>query len=205
MGTKKELFDEVNLHLMNDERPSIYLNEISNASLFQEYPFDMLALLKTVEQSKQYHPEGNVWNHTMMVVDEAARVKDRSKRKEAFLWAALLHDIGKTATTKVRKGRITSYDHETVGAELAGKFLHEFTTHEAWIDEVVYLVRWHMQVLFVEKNLPFGDLDEMMKQVDLQEIGLLALCDRLGRIGADRQQVKESIDRFLKTCEKKNL
>lgn len=203
--TNQELFEDIENHLMNDAQPSLYLNERCNDSSFASYPFTMLALLKTAEQSKQYHPEGNVWNHTMLVVDEAARIKHKSKHQTAFMWAALLHDIGKPATTRNRKGKITSYDHEKVGADLTRTFLLEFDCEPSFITEVVGLVRWHMQVLFVEKNLPFGDINQMIQEVDFKEVGLLALCDRLGRQGADRQKVKAGIDVFLKTCERKNL
>jgi putative nucleotidyltransferase with HDIG domain len=82
--------------------------------------------LKKVPQSPKHHPEGNVWNHTMLVVDEAAGKKGQSKDPEAFMWAALLHDIGKADATNQKKGRITAYNHEKVGAEQAGEFLREF-------------------------------------------------------------------------------
>ena len=103
-------FEELNKHLLEDIAPSGYFNSLDKE--LDIYPLNLLKKLKNVEQSKKYHPEGNVWNHTMMVVDEAAKVKDQSSHSKAFMWAALLHDIGKPDTTKVRKGRITSYDHD---------------------------------------------------------------------------------------------
>jgi len=87
-----------------------------------------------------------------------------------------------------------------VGAELTISFLSSFTDDMEWMSKVANLVRWHMEVLFLEKNLPFGNVKQMIADVDLHEIGLLALCDRLGRTGANRQEVKQGIERFLKTC-----
>ena len=74
------------------------------------------------------------------------------------MWGALLHDLGKAPTTKIRKGKITSYDHDKVGAELCREFLEVFTDDEEFIKQVTALVRWHMQTLFVIKNLPFADV-----------------------------------------------
>ena len=117
----------------------------------------VLRRLKDTPQSPVHHPEGNVWNHTMLVVDEAAKRRAESRCPAALMWAALLHDIGKPDTTRVRRGKITSYDHDKVGAELARRFLSGFSMEPAMIDRVCALVRSHMQVLFAAKGLPFGD------------------------------------------------
>ena len=95
-----ELYQNMEYHLMKDIQPSCYLNEIYEDPDFQKYPFDMLHKLKSVEQSPKYHPEGNVWNHTLLVVNEAARVRNKSKNPLAFMWAAMLHDIGKARKTR---------------------------------------------------------------------------------------------------------
>jgi putative nucleotidyltransferase with HDIG domain len=183
--TKQEVFLEMMIHLTQDEVPSEYLNRMSEKELFSEYPLNLLLKMKDTEQSKKYHPEGSVWNHTMMVVDEAAKVRNQSKDYQAFMWAALLHDIGKPPTTKVRKGKITSYDHEKVGAELSKEFLMYYTSDQEFIIKVCALVRWHMQILFVVNDLPYGEPREMIKEVNVHEISLLSWCDRMGRGGAD--------------------
>ncbi|MDP4181909.1 MAG: HD domain-containing protein [Bacillota bacterium] len=200
MTTSNDLFSEIYEHIINDERPSEFLNEIAKEPEFEKYPFNMLKKLKETKQSPKYHPEGSVWNHTMMVVDEAAKFKDMSRNKKAFMLAALLHDIGKYDTTKVRNGKITSYNHDKYGAELTRKFLNEFSEDNELIDNVVVLVRWHMQILFATNDLPFADLDRMKKEVDLREIALLGLCDRLGRLGADSVKEKNNIQTFLQKC-----
>jgi putative nucleotidyltransferase with HDIG domain len=185
---------------MRDPHPSEFLNRVSGSDEMKEYPFDMLSALRKTEQSPVYHPEGNVWNHTMLVTDKAAELKSRSKAPAAFMWSALLHDIGKPGTTLLRKGRITSYDHEKLGAGLAEKFLREFSDDESFIEKVTGLVRWHMQILFAVKDARFRKLDEMEKQADIREIALLGLCDRLGRLNADAEGEKEIVRRFLRIC-----
>ena len=200
MRSEKDLFQEMETHLLQDERPSRYFNTLFEDPLFTKYPFEMLGRLKQTKQSPVHHPEGNVWNHTMLVIDEAARIKTESRDQKAFLWAALLHDIGKPGTSKIRKGKITSYDHDKLGAELAGKFLTEFIQDSNLVQSVISLVRWHMQILFVVHNLPFADGESMKRQTDLHEIALLGFCDRMGRIGADRQEEENNIQLFLQKC-----
>lgn len=198
--TLTELYSSIDRHLQQDTKPSVYLNSICTNPLFQQHPFHMLYRLKQTEQSPLHHPEGNVWNHTMLVVDEAATVKDKSENPRAFLWAALLHDIGKPDTTRHRKGKITAYDHDKVGAVLAKQFLQEFTTDEPFIEAVSQLIRYHMQILFVVKGLPFADIQGMAKSTNLQEVALLGLCDRLGRGHPDRVKEEETIRIFLQKC-----
>lgn len=185
---------------MSDEKPSIYFNNICHEPGFRRYPFSLLLRLRDTMQSPKHHPEGSVWNHTVMVVDEAAKVKSRSSNEAAFMWAALLHDIGKPDTTKIRNEKITSYNHEAVGANMARKFLQEFDQDEEFTDKVAGLIRWHMQILFVVNDLPFARIKEMKEQVDIREIALLGLCDRLGRLNADREKEEENIRLFLKKC-----
>jgi len=195
---KQQYFDEITWHLLNDEKPSLYLNSLSEMDVFMEHPFYMLALLKKTEQSAKYHPEGNVWNHTMMVVDEAAKVRDKSQNAVAFMWGALLHDIGKPSTTKMRKGRITSYDHDKEGEKLSAEFLKELTGEKEFIAKVSALVRYHMHMLYILKDLPFADKAGLISgKVSMDELALLCRCDRLGRTGADERQVEEEYQRFL--------
>ena len=200
-----KIFEEFEKHLMEDKKPSIYFEKaVNNRNIFGEFPFTLLRDLVDTEQSPEHHPEGNVWIHTMLVVDNAAKVRDLSEDPRAFMWGALLHDLGKAPTTKIRKGKITSYDHDKVGAELCRKFLNEFTEEEEFIEKVIALVRWHMQTLFVIKNLPFGDIKSMSLEVSIKEIALLSQCDRLGRGGISEDKIKEekeNIKTFIRKCE----
>ena len=204
MIEKIVIFNDFDKHLLSDDKPSGYLNEeISTKVYFSEYPFNLLKALIDTPQSPLYHPEGSVWNHTMMVVDNAAMLKNESQDSRAFMWAAILHDIGKAPTTKIKRGKITSYDHDRSGADIAIKFLSELTDEENLIQKVSRLVRWHMQPLYVSKGLPFAHIEEMNSQVSIDEIALFSLCDRLGRGGLTKDKIKdekEEIKRFAKSC-----
>lgn len=207
MDERHELFIEFDRHLMEDAKPSDYLNGLEQDSdVFSEvYPFTMLGDLKMVEQSPKYHPEGNVWNHTMQVVDAGAVNRHKSQSPRIFMWSTLLHDLGKALTTKIRKRRITAYDHDRVGARMAEEFLRELTDDVEFIDGIKKMVRWHMQILYVAKDLPFADLDKMLEEVSAHEIGLLGLCDRLGRQPMSENRVEEEyryLELFMDICER---
>ncbi|MCR3757422.1 HD domain-containing protein [Clostridium felsineum] len=200
MKDRKELFKEIEKHLLNDSKPSEYLNKKLNSGELDEYPLTMLSELRNTEQNKEHHPEGNVWNHTMLVIDNAAKNRDKSSDKRAFMWGSLLHDIGKAKTTKIRKGKITSYDHDKIGENMAREFLEFFIEDEDFIYKVIKLVRWHMQTLFVVKNMSFADSKTMLKETSLNEIALLSLSDRLGRkplSSGKIQEEKENVKKFV--------
>lgn len=191
----KITYEDLNEHLLQDNCPSKCFNSVEKE--LKTYPLSMLLELKKVDQSKKYHPEGNVWNHTMMVVDEAAKVREDSHDSKVIMWAALLHDIGKPDTTRLRKGRITSYDHDVVGARLSINFLECFTKDRNFINKVSLMVKYHMHMLYVLKELPFGNPRQMIKDTDIHDIALLCRCDRLGRIGANEEEEVNNYFDFL--------
>lgn len=197
-NNRKELFDQIEYHLLHDEHPSEYLEQISREPWFLDYPFSMLGKMKETLQSKRYHPEGSVWNHTMMVVDEAAKRKIESKDARILMWAALLHDIGKPAVTKVRKEKITAYNHDAEGEHLTEDFLSCFSSDSSYIKSVAKLVKYHMHVLYVTNRLPFGDIEGMKRETDIGEIALLGFCDRIGRGGSILEDETKAVRQFQK-------
>ncbi|NFG24023.1 HDIG domain-containing protein [Clostridium botulinum] len=203
---EKKIFLEIENHLLNDEKPSLFLNEALHKGYFDKYPLSMIKELREVPQNPKYHPEGNVFIHTMMVVDEGAKRREISNDKRIFMWTLLLHDIGKKPTTKMRKGRLTSYDHDKVGAKMAEEFLNYFNENDEFIDYIRKLIRWHMQSLFVVKNTRFQDIEGILRDVNGDDIVLVSLCDRLGRGGLDDsliEQTKNDIEDFKKVLNSK--
>ncbi|MZK50518.1 HDIG domain-containing metalloprotein [Clostridium beijerinckii] len=199
---EKEIFLNIEERLISDDKPSIYLeNALKNHNL-DNYPFSMISDLRDVDQNPKFHPEGNVFIHTMMVIDQGAVNRERSRDKRVFMWALLLHDIGKKPTTKLRKGRLTSYNHDSVGAEMAREFLTYFNMEENFIDEVSGLVRWHMQSLFVTKDMKFQNIGDMLRDVDINEIFLVSLSDRLGRGDLDHIEINKTKEEVRKFKEK---
>ena len=119
--------------------------------------------------------------------------------------AAFFHDIGKPSSTKVRKGKITSYEHEKIGAIMVRDFLSVFTNDKDFIDDVSALVLYHMQMLFVINDLPFANVAEMKQNSDVVEIALLGLCDRIGRKGSVSSEEIKNMELFLQKCTAKEM
>jgi tRNA nucleotidyltransferase (CCA-adding enzyme) len=87
MNKLKTEFEELEQHLLEDEKPSLYLRDLAQNRWFMDsYPFSLLGDLKEVEQSPVHHPEGSVWEHTLMVVDLAAEGKGLSQDPRVFMW-----------------------------------------------------------------------------------------------------------------------
>ncbi|MSR85131.1 HD domain-containing protein [Candidatus Uhrbacteria bacterium] len=140
----ERITDEIKKLLLKAERPSIGLELAWDLGLIErDYP--ELFILKQTPQEPEWHPEGDVWIHTLMVIDQAARIVRREpgfteEEKLQVVFGALCHDLGKPATTKLapKDGimRLRSLGHEEAGEEptltLCTKWLFgESVTHAA--------------------------------------------------------------------------
>lgn len=192
--------------LLYDKKPSLYFNKLFKTGELDIKPLDLLKRLSEVNQSKKYHPEGSVWNHTMMVIDNAAYYREYANNKKVFMWAALLHDIGKIKTTRLRNGRWTSYNHDNVGYDESYTFLKKIGfKDEKFIKEVQNLIKYHMHFLYIQKDLPFANEKDMIENVDINDMTLIFLCDRLGRGGLnkdDKLEIIASMHEFLEKYKK---
>ncbi|MFK4730490.1 HD domain-containing protein [Agromyces mediolanus] len=113
-----------------------------------------LAALAATPQDPQWHPEGDVLVHSLGAADLAARLADEQgaepDRRRLLVLAALLHDVGKPATTRAHEGRITSLGH----AEHGGALVRELGGRLGWPGSLVRplaaLVETHMAHVSVQ-------------------------------------------------------
>lgn len=107
-----------------------------------------LQLLRGVMQNKQWHPEGDVFEHTMQAVDAAAAIgctyADESQRL-LLIYGLLCHDLGKITATHVVNGIIKSERHAVQGVPLARRMMSRLTKNHDRIDGVCTIVRYHME------------------------------------------------------------
>ena len=143
-------------------------------------------------QEPEWHPEGDVWIHTLMVVDEARRrIEDLPHASQvAVMLGAVTHDFGKPGTTAVLDGRIRSLGHEEAGVEPATAFLDRLNLHS--VDgydvraQVLGLVAHHLKPgMWHKANTPVGDgaFRRLARKVDLELLARLAEADCHGRTG----------------------
>ncbi|MBO4647749.1 MAG: CCA tRNA nucleotidyltransferase [Lentisphaeria bacterium] len=102
-----------------------------------------------VEQPAQFHPEGDVFEHTMLLLKHLAWPGTE------IGWAALLHDVGKPSCRTVGKDGVAHfYGHEEAGAGMAEAILHRLKMPSAVIEHVTAAVRNHMRFAAVQKMRP---------------------------------------------------
>lgn len=142
----ERLFEEWTKLILKGERISAGL-EFLRATGWVKY-FPELADLIGCEQDPEWHPEGDVWEHTKRCLDFFAQHRTGERDEDLVVGLAILcHDLGKPATTRFDpvKGRIRSLGHDEAGVELARTFLKRLTNEERLLKEVPPLVQTHMQ------------------------------------------------------------
>jgi tRNA nucleotidyltransferase (CCA-adding enzyme) len=137
--------------LLRARRPSIGFELLRETRLLRFFP--EIEALVGVPQEPDWHPEGDVWIHTMMVLDEAAKLRTENAEDDlALMYGALAHDFGKPATTETIGGRITSYEHDVTGALIAETFLEKLRAPKDLTLKVKALVRHHLAPALFHKN-----------------------------------------------------
>lgn len=140
---KERVFGEIGKLLLKGKSPSLGL-EFLRAVQWTEYWPELHALIGC-RQEPQWHPEGDVWTHTLHCLDYFAAHRKSEERQDLEVGlAVLLHDVGKPETTTDKNGRIVSPGHDVTGAHLAERFLNRLTSNRKLIENTVNLVREHM-------------------------------------------------------------
>ena len=129
---------------LNSARPSVFFETLREMNRLG-YWFREVQDLIGVEQDPVFHPEGDVWNHTMEVIDRGAALRDKADEPYGFMLLCLTHDFGKTVTTTFEKGRIHAYDHENEGLPIIEAFLERITGNKDIRDYVMNMVPIHMK------------------------------------------------------------
>ncbi len=186
---KERIFEEMKKLLLG-QKPSRGLATLvsTNAiSLFSE-----LFALMNCPQDPIWHPEGDVWAHTLMVVDEAARIVRREHLgpSEALIimLGALCHDLGKPGTTQREGDRIRSKNHEAAGETPTRNFLTKMGASYEMIEAVVPLVREHLkpcQLHKVRNEISDSTIKRLANRVCIEQLCHVAEADFLGRTTED--------------------
>ena len=142
--SKERVEEELKKALLKADRPSVFFEELRAMDQLDVW-FPELKQLIGLEQDPVFHPEGDVWTHTMEVTDRAAGYQDRASDPYSFMLLALTHDFGKIVTTEFIKGRIHAYEHETKGLPLVESFIRRLTGDKSVISYVLNMVPLHMK------------------------------------------------------------
>jgi tRNA nucleotidyltransferase (CCA-adding enzyme) len=187
----ERIWGEIEKLLLQAARPSIGLSLALDLGVIDQL-FPELETLVGCPQEPEWHPEGDVWVHTLMVVDQArTRISDLERPQQiTVMLGAVCHDLGKPATTAVIDGRIRSMEHEQAGVRPTVSLLDRLNVQTvSGYDvrrQVVGIVAYHLAPnAFYKSKTAVGDgaFRRLAQKVDLELLARVALSDCLGRTG----------------------
>jgi tRNA nucleotidyltransferase (CCA-adding enzyme) len=188
----ERIWGEIEKLLLLAERPSIGFSLALELGVINRL-FPELEALVGCPQEPEWHPEGDVWVHTLMVIDQArTRIDDLERPQQVtVMLGAVCHDFGKPATTAFVDGRIRSIDHEQAGVAPARQFLARLNVQSMGgydvAGQVAGIVAHHLKPhAFSKSPTPVGDgaFRRLAEKVDLELLARVAMSDCLGRTGA---------------------
>lgn len=179
----ERIMTELEKALMRSEKPSVFFEALRRMSKLDDW-FPEAGALIGVPQNREFHLEGDAWTHTMLVIDEAAKRRDRVNYPLGFMLSALCHDFGKAVCTTVSDGAVHSYGHEAEGLPLVQRFLERITNEKKLTDYVLNMTELHM-----EPNIMARARSKMKKTNKLYDTATepydliqLSVCDGLGKL-----------------------
>jgi poly(A) polymerase len=136
-----------------------------------------LIAIKGIFQGKPYQPEGDLWDHTMLVLKFLP-----PEPSFTLALAALLHDVGKTSTLAIHNGRMTFHNHEQVGRQIAERICRRLKLSNTERERIAWLVEYH-QYLGEAKRLREAKLKRILASPGIEELLALHRADALASFG----------------------
>lgn len=178
----ERLWEEWKKLLLQGVKPSLGLRFLSDCGWLRFYP--ELAALQGCEQDPIWHPEGDVWIHTLHCLDWFATERTGNHDDDLIAGLGILcHDFGKPATTSTDFGRITSRGHEPEGEAPTRRFLERLTNQDDLINEVISLVLCHLRPRALhDANASDSAVRRLARQVKrIDRLVRVARADHAGR------------------------
>lgn len=180
---------------LRSDKPSLGLNAAMSFGIFHELHKNEIPPLASTPQEPEWHPEGDVWVHTLMATDEAAKIIRREnlsgKDAAVVILASFVHDFGKPITTKREKGRIRALGHEEAGISPAMKFLSDIGIEQSLRSPIAKLVadhlrpnEWYRKEVEKGERISDGAFIRLAKRISpatLTQLAFVAEADRKGR------------------------
>jgi len=203
----ERIYEELRKLLVKARKPSLGFEFLRRAQLLRFFP--ELEKLQGVPQDPEWHPEGDVWVHTMLVIDEAAALRNADDEDLALMVAALCHDFGKPAVSVEEAGRVRTPEHDVVGARMAREFLERLRAPGHLCDQVEALVKNHLApALFIAQGTSARGYRRLARNLDKAgvTIALLVRVARADHWGRTTEEAKKRMfpaaDAFVAEAEK---
>lgn len=148
----ERIYEEWGKLLLKGHTPSRGIRFLLEAGAV-EILFPEIAALVGCQQELEWHPEGDVFVHNGMVIDEAAKLRTGEPAHDlTLMFGALCHDFGKPPTTKFEDGRWRSRGHEDAGLEPSRAFLERMRAPAELVTQVLALVKDHLAPSHFQRN-----------------------------------------------------
>lgn len=192
---KERVIIETEKAMLKADKPSIFFESLKTMDQLECW-FPELKNLIGIEQNPKHHSEGDVWVHTMMVLDKAVKFREQVDMPFAFMLSAICHDFGKAVCTNIVNGEIHAYEHEVKGLPLAETFLKRLTDEKSVIKYVLNLTEFHMKPnTLAANNSSIKSTNKMFDAaIDPKALICIAIADGLGKT-APREYI--SYDKYL--------
>ena len=204
----ERIYVELKKLLLKAKKPSLGFELMRELGVLQYFP-ELQAIID-VPQDPIWHPEGDVWTHTLLSIDaiasilsnEERRVKSEElrrddKQKLQLLFAVLCHDFGKAMTTTIEmltdthhsslitlhsNARIRAIGHEEAGIELTKRFMYRLTSEHDFIESILPLVEHHQKPSqFYKNGAKSKAIRRLATKVNIEELIIVAKADFFGR------------------------
>jgi tRNA nucleotidyltransferase (CCA-adding enzyme) len=178
---KERVINEWDKLLLKSNKPSPGLDFLIDSGWMQHFP--ELEVLQYTEQNPDWHPEGNVYNHTKMIIDNAAQLKHNLPKEwqRGFMYGTLLHDVGKAVTTDEE---LRSLGHDEAGVEIARRFLERMTNERELKQQTEKIVKYHMRPHSLHSsNAGEGAYRRLHNNIPLNVIAYVSRADGSARAG----------------------
>ena len=192
--------------LLESEKPSAFFEDLKERKKLSPRYAELEKLIG-IAQNPVYHPEGDVWTHTMEVLDRAAKLRDQVSDPFAFMLLALCHDLGKTVSTTVEEdGRIRSIGHEETGVPIAEKLLTRITNNDRTKQYVAEMIPLHMKPLIYAHDRSSQKVTDKLfaRAIHPMDLILFAKADK-NLSEEDEKFLLERYEDFLRRNQNQNL
>lgn len=191
--SSQRVLEEYNKLLLSNH-PSIGLKFLLKINAIIK-PLDTLV---DCQQRLDFHPEGSVMNHTLLVVDLAALCKNKTSWPLAFMWSALLHDIGKPLVT-TPEGKAPG--HNESGVQVFNEYFSNFFINKKMKKYIKTMIYYHMHLMnMVRNNSSDYSYFKVLKGIDgifpIDDLIQISKCDKLGRL-ANRPETISTLDNYI--------
>lgn len=187
--SKERVEEELKKALLKADQPSIFFTSLLQMNQLHTWFPELLKLID-LPQNPIHHPEGDVWNHTMMVLDAGVSYRHRCQNPYYFMMACLCHDLGKIVTTEFVKGAYHAYGHENKGDDIARVFIRRISNEKLLLKYVLNMMKLHMKPHLLYRNQSRYKKTNQMFDASIapQELIYLSICDNCGK----QQEISES-------------